>query len=141
MEAEISLLARAVQPESVALPAAAREPRDRDAVPIAAHPPVPPVPPAPRVDAAAAAGEPARSPQAEELVQVAIAAKPSRDVSLPPMLPSSGKTDSISIGRVEVQVNNLPAQPPTVAQPRAAAVARTAGLPGAYYLDRFSLRP
>jgi hypothetical protein len=57
------------------------------------------------------------------------------------MLPPGGKADSISIGRVEVQVNNLPAQPPAVAQPRMAAVARTAGLPGAYYLDRFSLRP
>jgi hypothetical protein len=74
---------------------------------------------------------------ATALVPRSAAVVPSNSVDRPRPEPC------ITIGRVEVQVNNLSPRAPTVTAPAPAPSLRLAGslLPGSYYLDRFSLRP
>ena len=63
-----------------------------------------------------------------------------RLLSLPPMsAPRAGTESRITIGRVEVQVTNIPSQIPAMPEypPVNAAAPASAVLPRSYYLDRF----
>jgi hypothetical protein len=111
-------------------------------------PALPPVrPPHPLPHRAAGTAEPERHPTpslgsvlAVAPTQQVLASKGHWQPVVPP-ISVAGNQGHISIGRVEVQVNNHLPQLPVVSRPEPVRVRRSASGPlEAYYLDRFALR-